>query len=181
MKARFKTIILAAFGAISAFTAVTFTSCTTDKCKSVVCAYGGVCNAGACICQSGYEGTFCETVSRDKFIHTWIVVETGTLSSTASYTVTVQPGTDNTQTSLVIQNFYNKFTVPVLATVKADTIYIQNQTVQGYTVSGHGYIVSNAANYSSASLTLFYHVVDNNTGITNDFGIDAGQPAFWSK
>jgi len=106
MKARFKTIILAAFGAISAFTAVTFTSCTTDKCKSVVCAYGGVCNAGACICQSGYEGTFCETVSRDKFIHTWIVVETGTLSSTASYTVTVQPGTDNTQTSLVIQNFY---------------------------------------------------------------------------
>ena len=181
MKARFKTIILAAFGVISAFTAVTFTSCTTDKCKSVVCAYGGVCNAGACLCQSGYEGTFCETISREKFAATWTVVETGTISSQASYTVRIQDGFDNNITSLAIYNFYNKFTVPVIASVKADTIYIPDQQIGDFTVAGHGYLTPDTRYATSASLKLFYHVVNNKTGITNDFGIDAGQPSFWTK
>lgn len=49
--------------AIMIFTAVTYTSCTKDKCKDVTCQNGGTCTDGVCSCPSGFEGTNCETAS----------------------------------------------------------------------------------------------------------------------
>src|SRR5690606_22092293 len=50
MKARLKSIILSALGVASVFTTVTVSSCNNDPCKSIVCAYGGTCADGDCIC-----------------------------------------------------------------------------------------------------------------------------------
>jgi len=49
--------------AITAFTAITYTSCNKDKCKDVTCQNGGACTDGTCSCPSGFEGANCETAS----------------------------------------------------------------------------------------------------------------------
>jgi hypothetical protein len=64
----FKQIALSAFLTISAFGAVVYTSCNKDECKDVVCQNGGTCSEGKCTCPTGYDGTNCETKSRDKFV-----------------------------------------------------------------------------------------------------------------
>src|SRR5690349_5700349 len=97
MKARFKTIILSAFCAIAAFSAVTYSSCKTDKCKAIACAHDGVCKDGECICQSGYEGTHCEVITRDKYVGVWHVFENGTYTSNAQFDVSIRYGLTTTK------------------------------------------------------------------------------------
>lgn len=46
---------------------VTYTSCTNDSCKTLICRNGGTCSDEACTCPDGYEGQQCEVVSRHKF------------------------------------------------------------------------------------------------------------------
>jgi len=46
------------------FIGVVYVSCTkekTDPCSGVACLNGGACNAGTCICPTGYTGSHCET------------------------------------------------------------------------------------------------------------------------
>ena len=185
MKARFKTIILSALGAVIAFSAVTYTSCNSDKCQSIVCAYGGVCKDGVCICPTGYEGVQCETVTRDKFIGTWNVSESGTLTSGNAYTVSIEPYYDSAITSIIIKNFYNRSHLNVganynvVAYVKADTIYINQQVVDGDTIIGNGYLQPDAHYAEHGKLTMYY-VVKN--GQSDYFGFDStGSPSVWEK
>ncbi len=53
------------------FQILLFASCTPenniDKCLEINCNFGN-CEEGKCICDSGYEGINCDTISRDKFI-----------------------------------------------------------------------------------------------------------------
>ena len=75
MKTPFKSIFVAALATVATFASLMYVSCNRDKCKTIVCANNGVCNQGACICPSGYGGTNCETVLRDKFLGSWQVFE----------------------------------------------------------------------------------------------------------
>lgn len=50
---------------------VTYTSCTHDSCKNLICRNGGTCADEACRCPDGYEGTQCEILSRTKFLGTY--------------------------------------------------------------------------------------------------------------
>lgn len=50
---------------------VTYTSCTHDSCKNLICRNGGTCADEACRCTDGYEGTQCEVLSRHKFLGTY--------------------------------------------------------------------------------------------------------------
>lgn len=52
-------------------TAVTYTSCTHDSCKAVMCRNGGTCADEFCRCPHGYEGSQCEIISRNKFLGTY--------------------------------------------------------------------------------------------------------------
>jgi len=179
MKARFKTILLSALGAIAAFSAVTYTSCNSDKCKAIVCAYGGVCSDGACICPSGYEGTQCETISREKFLGVWMVLEKGTISNTAQYPVSLEKG--NSITEVKIKNFRNSFVDPVNAYVKNDTMYIPQQTVNNNTVEGIAYIQDDKYYGYHGKMIVRYKVKNNTNNLTDDFGLDLGEPSLWNK
>lgn len=178
MKARFKIIMLSAIGALTAFSAVTFSSCNEDKCKAIVCAYGGVCTDGQCLCASGYEGTQCETVTRKRYLGTWQVTEDGTYSNATQYPVTIVEGPNITEVR--IKNFRNSFIGEVQAFVKGDTISIPNQVVGQKTVRGFGYIIDDKYFGENGKIIIRYLVKDQN-GITDDFGVDGGDASLWNK
>ena len=178
MKARFKTIILSALGALSAFTAVTVSSCNEDKCKAIVCAFGGVCTDGQCLCPSGYEGNQCETVTRQRYMGVWNVTEDGTYTNATQYTISVEPGPNISE--LRIKNFRNKFAEEVQAFVKGDTITIPNQIVNTHTVRGFGYIVDDKF-YGTNGKIIIRYLVRSQEGIVDDFGVDGGEASLWNK
>ncbi len=178
MKARFKIVMLSAFSALTAFTAVTFSSCKEDKCKAIVCAYGGVCSDGMCLCQSGYEGNQCETVTRQRYLGVWHVTEDGTYSTATQYSLSVAPGPNITE--LRIKNFRNSFVDEVQAFVKGDTVTIPNQVVNNQTVRGFGYIVDDKYYGTNGKIILRY-LVRSQDGITDDYGLDGGDASLWNK
>ena len=178
MKARLKSIVLSALGVLATFSAVTYTSCNEDKCKAIVCAYGGTCQEGECLCPTGYEGVQCETISRNKFLGTYTVTETGTISRAAQYAVAIEPGAEIT--AVQIKNFQNRFTEPVSARVKFDTLFIPQQTVNGAVVEGIGYLSDELYYSKHGQIIMEYTVTEN--GRTNNFGtVPGSQPSRWNK
>lgn len=180
MNARLRSIFLTASLITAAFSAVTYTSCSEDKCKPVVCANGATCTEGSCICPTGYEGARCETVNRERFMGIWNVVEDGSISAPSRYTVAVENG--NGITDLVIRNFNNFFSDNVNARVKGDTIYIDPQQVAGQTVQGKGYIADDKFYGENGQLVLSYQILTSR-GQTDNYGLEAGStnPSVWNK
>ncbi len=188
MKLRFKTIIFSAFATLAAFFSIVFVSCNRDKCKSVVCAHGGICNGGSCTCPAGYEGSNCETVSRNKFLGNWTVLEKGSITLGAQYGTSIEATTDNPSTgpvNLVIKNFYNYFTTPIKAYVQRDTIFIPNQQYEGKVLFGVGFIYSDVTYGQYGAIEMRYEIIDSATSKVNDFGynaaIDHSDPSVWNK
>ncbi len=60
---KIRSILLSALFTCCAFLIVTYTACTKDSCKDVLCQNNGICVDGNCKCPSGYGGTNCETVT----------------------------------------------------------------------------------------------------------------------
>src|SRR5690606_14893398 len=128
MKARFKIVLLSAIGALTAFSAVTLSSCSEDKCKSIVCAYGGVCTDGECLCETGYEGNQCETITRKRYLGVWHVTEDGTYTDATQYSISISPGPNINE--VLISTLRNaSFKGDVQAFVRGDTITIIDQVV----------------------------------------------------
>ena len=180
MKALAKTFLLSAFTVTALSATVSLSSCN-EPCEAIVCASGGVCNDGDCICSSGYEGNQCETETREKFKGIWYVTENGTLSTTAQYTISVEAVEgDNKTTELTITNFRNYFTRPVSAYVKADSLYIPQQVINGNTIQGIGSISDDPTFGIHGILRLRYAVTDA-AGNIDDFGLREGQLSVWNK
>ena len=144
----------AAVFAIGAFSAITYTSCNTDKCANVSCPAGSSCDGnGNCVDD------------RTEFVKTWNASDMTPSGSQIYYTSTITLNTsyaneviisairgDNTQVSF--------FGNPVYATVSGNTITIPSQTpdVNGdYKVSGNG-------TYSSGVITWSYTLTQISTG-----------------
>ena len=188
MKTRFKTILISAFVTCSAFISIAYFSCNRDKCKTIVCAHGGVCNSGACICTTGYEGSNCETLSRQKFLGNWTVFEKGTRTQAAQYVITIQEappvnGTDN-PTDVVLINYYNYFKTPIKGSIARDTLYIPNQNYEGKVVFGQGYIFTDNTYGQYGRISMAYEIIDTATTLVNDFGYyapDGSATSLWNK
>ncbi|OJW84394.1 MAG: hypothetical protein BGO69_11625 [Bacteroidetes bacterium 46-16] len=59
-----------------AFSMVCYTACkkkqtATDPCALITCHNSGTCSGGLCSCPTGYEGTYCDSAVRTKFIGDW--------------------------------------------------------------------------------------------------------------
>jgi hypothetical protein len=184
MKTRIKTAIISSMAVVAAFISLTSTtSCNRDKCKTIVCAHNGVCDGGICLCPAGYEGSNCETVSRDKFLGNWTVFEKGSVTNSAQYGVTIGPAADISHIS--ITNFYNYFRTAVDGYIVRDTMYIPNQQYEGKLIFGIGYIYADVTYKQNAAILLRYEVIDTATQLVNDFGynsvINASNPSMWNK
>ncbi len=185
MKAPFNSVFISAIATFIIFGSFMYVSCNRDKCKTIVCAHNGVCNQGACICPSGYGGTNCETVLRQKFLGNWQVFEKGSTTNAAQYAISIVEGSKITDVKII--NFYNYFTVPIkgyVAGVNGDTLYIPNQQYQGKVTFGVGHIYSSTTYGAFGSLNMCYEVVDTATDIPNDFGYypaDLSAPSAWNK
>lgn len=143
-----KSILVASFLTVGAFTGTLFTACNPDACKDVVCANGGTCTDGTCNCPSGYEGTLCDVQSLSKFL--------GSNNTNASYSFADNGGTtcgnytgsftmarSNADTTRLILTNFGGFgtTTSVYATVNGNAITIPSQAISGATsntVSGNG-------------------------------------------
>ena len=180
MSVRFKTIILSAITAALAFSAVTYTSCKSDKCNAIRCANGGLCKDGNCLCQSGYEGGQCETVTRNKFLGVWTVSETSTMTDQQrNYTISIVEG-DNI-TDVKLHNFYNLLTKDVYAITHGDSIIITGgQSIEGRNIIGYAYLDHDKNYQPNSKLIMRYAVTINSSGAIDDYGLYPelhGQPS----
>ncbi len=57
-------VFIAAIICVLAFSLVTYTSCTRDRCAGYTCYNGGSCYNGNCSCPSGFAGYHCELVAQ---------------------------------------------------------------------------------------------------------------------
>jgi len=154
-----KSLFLASFLTVGVFSTVVFTSCDPDPCKDIICANGGTCTDGTCMCPSGYEGTLCETLSRDKFIGVFNGTETCTVGTDA-YSITITSNSDKIKFN--IQNLYNQ-SFTAIATAGGNSFSIPNQTVgSGVTASGSGSITGN-------TITITYTINDGTNTNTCTF------------
>lgn len=179
-----KRILITSLATLLVFTAVLFNACKPDKCKQVSCAYGGVCKDGNCLCQTGYEGEHCETVTRDKFKGQWNVNEDGSLSSPAQFTTSIENGPVVNQ--VVIKNFQNFYkSEDVIGIAYKDTLTIPSQTLSnGSVVKGWATITDtnplNQHYYQHAVMTMYY-TITSISGQVNEYGSGGAGPSLWAK
>lgn len=180
MNARLRTALFSGLLTLGAFSTITYSSCTEDKCKAVVCANTGVCNQGSCVCPTGYEGPQCEITNRDRFIGIWQVTEDGTLSAAAQYPVAVEKG--DAINKVNIKNFRNSLIERVPAVVKGDTITLIANDYNGYHVDGHGYLTDDKYYGDHGKLVMFYSVKPLSGDSTDYYGLgDRGDASLWNK
>jgi hypothetical protein len=187
MKSYLKTIVISALAVFAAFSAVTYSACTadSDKCKTVVCANGGACSQGVCICLAGYQGTLCEATLRTSYTTkdgsaVWSILESGTLSATAQYNVTLKNSNEGVN-YVLIYNFRNSFADAVRAYVVKDSLIIPQQIVDKKQVQGYGILSENLYYSEHGAILFFYKVTDTATGRTDEFGLDSGDPSYWNR
>ncbi len=152
----FRQIALSAMITLSAFAAVVYSSCSKDACSGVTCSNGGTCSGGNCTCTSGWGGKHCDTADAYKFVGTYSVRETCSVSgSVGPYTATVTQSTTN-QVNILLQNFGDfSATITVAGSVTGTTLTIAQQTITGYTISGSG-------TYNGGVITITYTVSGSN-------------------
>ena len=99
---KLKTRILQILG-VAAIATMGMTSCDTDACADVECGDYGTCLEGDCVCDAGFEGTDCATLSRAEFLASYTVSESCT-SGNYTYNVTVSTSATGMD-KVVVQNF----------------------------------------------------------------------------
>lgn len=83
-------ILSASMFALMGMSAITFSSCSKDE----------------KVCEAGYEGKDCKTLSRDKFIGSWKGAEECTIG-TDNYTISITAATGS-EVKIIYSNVYNQ-------------------------------------------------------------------------
>jgi len=152
-----KNMALSAMLTFGAFAAVTYTACTKDDCKDVVCNNGGTCNGGSCVCPTGYEGANCDTKS---FLGSWKGTDVCSSGTYNNITITINTATAAAN-DVIITNpggFGSSVTVTGTMTTDGKTITISSQSVGGgRTLSGTMTLTS------PTTFTFGYTASDNST------------------
>jgi hypothetical protein len=129
-----------------------------DPCEDVACGTGGTCVDGDCVCETGYEnGTDGACIEvRAKMIGNYNVTED--CAGTASGYISVV-GNNAEVTKININNFFDSFSNPVVATVDGNTLTIAEQEPDGdnYLVEGTGAFTDGATD-ADDKITLTFTV-----------------------
>lgn len=158
---KIKNIAFSALLAIGTFGVVTFTACTKDECKDVVCQNGGTCVSGACVCPTGYEGTNCETETRAKFIKSWSASDMAGTTPIV-YNCSIAAGA-NISSVLISNSFSDNFFAGVInGTVSDNTLTVPSQKPD----AGGNYSVQGSATYNLGKLTWTYTITKISTNET---------------
>jgi len=136
--------------------------CGTNLCENTNCRNGGVqvITATDCTCDcaaaTGYEGDDCNTEMRAKFMGTYSVSE-GCTSGNYSFSSTIT-GSSSDVSNILIGNFYDSFSNPVIASVNGTdlTIALQDPDNNNIEVSGSGSI-----NADGTIVTITYSLADD--------------------
>jgi hypothetical protein len=137
MKRQVRTIMATFAGFLLISVSVLFNACNPDPCKDILCKNNGVCREGTCKCATGFEGPFCNTKMYEKFIGTW----EGTMRCNGNipdaFNMVIAPEAQANRIS-----FYDIFdqNQEILATVNLNDITIEEQTINGRTYKGNGYL-----------------------------------------
>ena len=184
-----KKILLALSGLCLLFSAIFF-SCSkgSDKAttiiKCVTCANGGSCINDTCRCPAGYEGTTCQTQSRQKFVNEWQVTENSAVNGTVSYQTFIEANSSTGDiTSVFIGQLYEDYFNSLSGYVTGDSIYIPLQTQGTKSIVGVGYIHSGGLIGTNVLITMRYQVTELTTGAVDDFGYnrtDGTSPSQWT-
>ncbi len=115
------------------FVTVSFMSCKkTQPCYHVSCT-NGTCVDGRCKCDTGYEGSKCQSEIRTKFIGTFTGEEPCSITGTATYSVYIEAN----DTNVAAVNFRNLWGagdyIYTSGEIGVDgNIYIPRQRIYGY-------------------------------------------------
>jgi hypothetical protein len=148
------TAVFAGLLAIGLFGAILFTACNKDLCEGMQCINGGFCVGGKCSCAPGYDGDFCGTVSRAKFIKSWNARDT---AGPASLSYTVAIGAGSTITEAVISRAFSDsiFANDIHATVSGSTITVPDQQPDG---AGANFRVAGTGTYAAGNISWTYTI-----------------------
>ncbi len=131
-----------------------FTGCKPG-CKDVKCLHDGKCQAGGVcdcpgrwgglycdtLCPIGFEGTYCNIASRNKFVRTWNATTSSNVTGVIEHPLYVTNGPIPQQ--IIISNFNNENYTVVGTMLDFDKFEILTQNATGsYTgpVDGSGYL-----------------------------------------
>lgn len=142
-------------------------ACNSDPCKDDPCGPNGDCIAVGddydCVCDAGYEGVNCETLSRDKFLSatggtsTWDATDVCTSSAgTNTYpydaTISIASAGDD---RVLVNNFAGLgTTINIPGSVNGNTITLANGTYAGGQLSNATATISNSNNAISVTYTF---------------------------
>jgi len=116
-----------------------FVGCSTpNPCSGIDCLNYGLCNDGECLCLAGYEGTVCDTISRDRILGSYVATQNCNQDEPFTYQMFIAAGPQSVS-DLIIGNFGNGV-IGVHATLNGDYITIPQQhlVVQSGAVDVHG-------------------------------------------
>ena len=153
---RIRLVALTALFSAIFFSAITYTACKKDSCHNVVCQNLGTCDGGICTCPVGYEGSRCDTLSRDKFVYTY----NGGDSCGIPVYYTQYPikllAVINNPFELTMMNFLNNPQDSALCTIQSVDSFTFIGANNSTTYSGYGKL-------SHDSLHMTYHVEHDTT------------------
>lgn len=126
-------------------------SCS-DPCDDIACGDNGTCDDGTCICETGYEGTNCETLVIDKYTGTWLSTDFECDGDSDQVTFIIEQGA--TVTDLQFYEIEDDEYVFQM-NYTGDTLTIPSQTMDDITVSGSGTV------NADGTISLMFDIIDD--------------------
>lgn len=142
-------IALTAMLTVGSFSAITYTSCTKDDCRDVICWNGGTCTDGFCTCPTGFSGENCQIILADQFPGVYIGKDM-CKEATDEYAVSIYLNPTNQK--LTISNLYNT-NFSAFATLESAGLLRFEGISMGTTYSG-------TATLSGDQITINYTITD---------------------
>lgn len=192
MKFPFNALITAVL--IAAISVISIISCTKDNTKSttiikcVTCDNGGLCINDTCRCPAGYEGVTCQTLSRNKYIGSWVVQERGTRTSFSQYTLNINSAFGVANVTIYgLYDYYPYYGTSFTGDINGDSIFIPSQRfntgggIDSDVIVGKGYFTPGTSGQFPV-ITVRYMVTNTYTGAINDFGYNnpIDSPSVWN-